>query len=85
MSRIVARHTIEGASEGSDNASLMHMILLVSEAVLQVVCVSLPGYIIAKAGMFDTENQKFIASLNVSLFTPCLSKTSIWSSLRRRC
>lgn len=54
--------------------SLMHLGLLVFEAVMEVVCVSLPGYIIARAGLFDTDNQKFVANLNVSLFTPCLSE-----------
>lgn len=53
--------------------SLLHLMLLVLEAVMEVVCVSLPGYIIARYGMFNTENQKFVANLNVSLFTPCLS------------
>lgn len=43
---------------------------------MEVVCVSLPGYIIARQGMFDANMQKFVANLNVSLFTPCLSKSS---------
>jgi hypothetical protein len=47
--------------------------VLVLSAVLEVVCVSLPGYIIARQGMFDAESQKFLANLNVMLFTPCLS------------
>lgn len=50
-----------------------HLVLLVFEAVLEVVCVSLPGYIAAKVGMFDADAQKFVANLNVALFTPCLS------------
>ena len=50
-----------------------HLVLLVFEAVLEVVCVSLPGYIVARQGMFDSESQKFLANLNVCLFTPCLS------------
>jgi hypothetical protein len=41
--------------------------------VLEVVCVSLPGYIAAQQGMFDADAQKFVANLNVTLFTPCLS------------
>lgn len=52
---------------------LGHLILLVFEAVMEVVCVSLPGYIIARQGMFDADKQKFLANLNVALFTPCLS------------
>ena len=44
---------------------------------MEVVCVSLPGYIVARQGMFDAEKQKFVASLNVALFTPCLSTSSL--------
>ena len=55
---------------------LGHLILLVFEAVMEVVCVSLPGYIIARQGMFDADKQKFVANLNVALFTPCLSMSS---------
>ncbi|KAI5858649.1 auxin efflux carrier [Tricharina praecox] len=61
--------------------SLMHLGLLVFEAVMEVVCVSLPGYIIARAGLFDTDNQKFVANLNVSLFTPCLIFIKLASQL----
>jgi len=53
--------------------SLDHLIVLVFGAVLEVVCVSLPGYIIARLGHFDADKQKFLANLNVMLFTPCLS------------
>ena len=49
-----------------------HLVLLVFEAVLEVVCVSLPGYIVARGGMFDAEAQKMVANLNVQVFTPCL-------------
>ena len=41
---------------------------------MEVVCVSLPGYIVARQGMFDADKQKFVANLNVALFTPCLSR-----------
>ncbi|PGH02786.1 hypothetical protein AJ79_07551 [Helicocarpus griseus UAMH5409] len=61
--------------------SIPHLALLVFEAVLEVVCVSLPGYIIARMGMFDAEAQKFIANLNVMLFTPCLVFTKLASQL----
>ncbi|KAI9766921.1 MAG: hypothetical protein M1840_006218 [Geoglossum simile] len=61
------------ASPHSSHPAIGHLILLVFEAVLEVVCVSLPGYIIARQGMFDAESQKFVANLNVALFTPCLS------------
>ncbi|KAI9791378.1 MAG: hypothetical protein M1816_003945 [Peltula sp. TS41687] len=58
-----------------------HLVLLVFEAVLEVVCVSLPGYIVARQGMFDVESQKFLANLNVALFTPCLIFTKLASQL----
>ena len=61
--------------------SLGHLILLVFEAVLEVVCVSLPGYIVARLGHFDADKQKFLANLNVMLFTPCLSTSRLPSTL----
>ena len=62
--------------------SIDNLVLLVFGAVLEVVCVSLPGYIIARLGHFDAEKQKFLANLNVMLFTPCLSKSRVfgWSN-----
>ena len=53
--------------------SFDHLVMLVFEAVMEVVCVSLPGYIVARLGHFDADKQKFLANLNVMLFTPCLS------------
>lgn len=61
-------------STGGGHPSILNLVLLVFEAVLEVVCVAVPGYIIARMGMFTVEQQKFIANLNVSLFTPCLSE-----------
>ncbi|ODA83267.1 hypothetical protein RJ55_01779 [Drechmeria coniospora] len=63
------------------SSSLPHLCLLVFEAVLEVVCVSLPGYIIARLGHFDAEKQRFLANLNVMLFTPCLIFTKLASQL----
>ena len=57
----------------SSHPGFGHLVLLVFEAVLEVVCVSLPGYIVARQGLFDADSQKFVANLNVMLFTPCLS------------
>lgn len=59
----------------SAHPDFLHLILLVFEAVLEVVCVSLPGYIVARQGMFNADMQKFAANLNVMLFTPCLSES----------
>jgi hypothetical protein len=61
------------ANEHGSHPALGHLILLVFEAVMEVVCVSLPGYILARRGILDVEKQKFLAELNVALFTPCLS------------
>lgn len=58
----------------SKHPNFGHLTLLVLEAVLEVVCVSFPGYVLARRGLFNTEMQKFAANLNVFLFTPCLSK-----------
>ena len=56
-----------------------HLTLLVFEAVLEVVCVALPGYIVARRGMFDGEAQKMVANMNVQIFTPCLGMSQSWS------
>ncbi|KAG8528842.1 uncharacterized protein KY384_006531 [Bacidia gigantensis] len=65
----------------SSHPSIPHLTLLVFEAVLEVVCVSFPGYIVARQGMFTAEMQKFTANLNVALFTPCLIFTKLASQL----
>ncbi|EFE43695.1 hypothetical protein TRV_01504 [Trichophyton verrucosum HKI 0517] len=72
---------VDSSSGGGPHPSIPHLALLVFEAVLEVVCVSLPGYIIARMGMFDAEAQKFVANLNVMLFTPCLIFTKLASQL----
>lgn len=64
---------LHAANDHSSHPAVGHLILLVFEAVLEVVAVSLPGYIVARQGMFNADNQKFVANLNVMLFTPCLS------------
>ena len=56
----------------SSHPDFGHLTLLVFEAVMEVVFVSLPGYIVARQGMFDATAQKFVANLNVMVFTPCL-------------
>ena len=60
----------------SSHPDFANLTLLVFEAVMEVVCVSLPGYVVARMGQFDAESQKFLANLNTQLFTPCLSKHS---------
>lgn len=63
----------EGLPSHSSHPPFGHLTLLVFEAVMEVVCVSFPGFIVARQGMFNAEMQKFAANLNVMLFTPCLS------------
>jgi predicted permease len=65
----------------SGHPNFGYLTLLVFEAVLEVVCVSLPGYIVARQGMFDAEAQKFLANLNIMLFTPCLIFQKLASQL----
>ena len=60
----------------SSHPDFGHLTLLVFQAVLEVVFVALPGYIVARQGMFDADAQKFAATLNVQLFTPCLSTSA---------
>jgi choline kinase len=64
----------------SSHPDFANLSLLVFEAVMEVVCVSLPGYIVARMGMFDANAQKFVANLNTQLFTPCLSKSPVHAS-----
>lgn len=64
---------MERSAAYSTRPSFFHLVLLVLEAVLEVVFLSLPGYIAARRGMFDAVAQKLVASLNLTLFTPCLS------------
>lgn len=60
----------------SSHINLGNLVLLIFEASMEVVCVSLPGYILARQGIFSAEHQRFLANLNVMLFTPCLSELS---------
>lgn len=65
----------------SSHPDFMHLTLLVFEAVLEVVFVALPGYIVARMGMFDVEAQKLVANLNIYIFTPCLIFSKLGSQL----
>ncbi|EED21386.1 Auxin Efflux Carrier superfamily [Talaromyces stipitatus ATCC 10500] len=73
--------TVTSAAAHASHPSFPHLLTLVFEAVLEVVCVSLPGYIAARQGMFDADAQKLVANLNVALFTPCLVFTKLASQL----
>lgn len=57
----------------SDKPQFWHLVGLVCEAVLEVVCVSGLGFIASKRGLFPAKVQKDVANLNIYFFTPCLS------------
>ncbi|KAK3696503.1 hypothetical protein LTR37_017921 [Vermiconidia calcicola] len=68
---------VDTLQDHSTHPNFLHLAGLVCEAVLEVVFVALPGFAVAASGMFDANSQKFVAELNVMVFTPCL----IWSKL----
>nr|OQO27994.1 hypothetical protein B0A51_05119 [Rachicladosporium sp. CCFEE 5018] len=75
---------VNGGSKLPPHAShpdFLHLAGLVSEAVLEVVIVALPGYILARRGMFDVRAQKFLAELNTNIFTPALIFSKLASQL----
>ncbi|KAF2430852.1 auxin efflux carrier [Tothia fuscella] len=59
-----------------------HLCVLVLQAVLEVVFVAFPGYILARTGYLDQEAQKMVSYLNVNLFTPALIFYKLSSQLR---
>ncbi|GAB7359830.1 hypothetical protein MBLNU230_g7361t1 [Neophaeotheca triangularis] len=65
----------------SSHPDFLHLAGLVCEAVLEVVFVALPGFLVAWTGMFDANSQKFVAELNTIVFTPCLIFTKLASQL----
>lgn len=65
----------------SSHPDFIHLTGLVAEAVMEVVFVALPGFIVAASGMFDAHSQKFVAELNTMVFTPCLIFTKLASQL----
>jgi choline kinase len=71
--------TVFKSNKHSSHPDFANLTLLVFEAVMEVVCVSAPGYIVARMGQFDAESQKFLANLNTQLFTPCLSRCTVAS------
>ena len=72
---------ITAMAKQQDHPNFGQLLLFVFEAILEVVCVSLPGYILARQGMLDAEKQKFISNLNAQIFTPCLIFTKLASQL----
>ncbi|KAK5110461.1 hypothetical protein LTR62_005812 [Meristemomyces frigidus] len=72
----------EGAAPPhSNHPNFLNLAGLVCEAVLEVVFVALPGFLVAYTGMFDANSQRFVAELNTMVFTPCLIFTKLASQL----
>ena len=68
-------------NDHSSHPNFLNLAGLVCEAVLEVVFVALPGFIVAYSGMFDANSQKFVAELNTIVFTPCLIFTKLAGQL----
>ncbi|KAK4632273.1 hypothetical protein CLAFUW4_03424 [Fulvia fulva] len=68
----VTNTTMDALKAHDSHPNFGHLAGLVSEAVLEVVFVALPGFLVAVTGMFDANSQKFVAELNTMVFTPCL-------------
>lgn len=68
---------VRAAEAHASHPSVPNLMLLVFSAILEVVCISLPGYVLARMGLFSTKSQKFLAELNIMLFTPCLSTSLV--------
>jgi hypothetical protein len=66
---------LSSMADGPANPTFWQLVYFVLKAVLEVVAMSLPGYIITKMGLFTPEVQKQVAGANVMFFTPCLSKS----------
>lgn len=77
----VANATMGSLAAHDSHPNFINLAGLVSEAVLEVVFVALPGYLVAITGMFDANSQKFLAELNTMIFTPCLIFTKLASQL----
>ena len=60
----------------SSHPSVPHLIVLVLTAIGEVVCVSLPGFVLAKMGLFGAPYQRWASDVNIWVFTPCLSTSS---------
>ncbi|KJY01609.1 auxin efflux carrier superfamily like protein [Zymoseptoria brevis] len=77
----VTNATMSAAANHDSHPDFLNLAGLVSEAVLEVVFVALPGFLVAITGMFDANSQKFVAELNTMVFTPCLIFTKLASQL----
>ncbi len=51
------------------------------ESILEVVFISIGGYILARKKILSKDSQKTISNLNMNLFTPCLVASKLAGSL----
>ncbi|KAB8437412.1 hypothetical protein FH972_025090 [Carpinus fangiana] len=73
---------IASGNKHTSHPAFGELVWLVLQAVIEVVVVALPGYIVARRGHFDANAQKFVANLNITLFTPCLIFSKLASQLQ---
>jgi hypothetical protein len=60
----------------SQHPDFANLTLLVFEAVMEVVCVSLPGYIVARMGGFDAVSQELSYLQSLKLICSCRKRKS---------
>lgn len=60
----------------SSHPSVPHLMFLVFKAIFEVMLYSMPGFVLAYAGLFSAHNQKWASNVNIWVFTPCLSTSS---------
>lgn len=77
----VALEMLKKNKPHSQHPDFNHLVLLVFEAVLEVVVVAAPGYILARQGAFTADDQAFLSKINISVFTPCLIFSKLASQL----
>ena len=81
MANVTIPSIISATNDHSSHPNFLHLAGLVCEAVLEVIFVALPGFLVAWTGMFDANSQKIVAELNTMIFTPCLIFTKLASKL----
>ncbi len=71
-------------SGGKSNAPIVELVKVTAFSILEVVILSLVGYLMARRGVIDKKTQTKINKLNVSVFTPALLFSKVAFSLNAR-
>ncbi|KAI8084214.1 membrane transport protein-domain-containing protein [Gilbertella persicaria] len=58
---------------------MIELIVSSVQAIMQVIVIVFTGVILSKHGYIDSDKQKWLSTLNISFFTPCLLFSSIAS------